>query len=442
MKKAVAILEPLMDAEKARTGARSAKGKMVIATVKGDVHDIGKNIVGVVLRCNGYEVTDLGVMVPAHKILDTAVELGADLVGLSGPDHAVARRDDQRRRRDDAARDDDAAADRRRDDERQAHRGEDRAGVHRPDRARARRVARGRRARQADVRRPRRRTSPRSRAKQDSLRAAFVAAQKRPLLVVRRRARAPRASSTSRDARDAGVHRRARTSTLDLAELATWIDWSPFFHTWELSGRYPAILDDPKKGDAARKLFADGAGAARADHRGQLAARARDLRLLPRPHRRRRRRRSIVDRRARGSRCCASRRTRTSACRSRTSSRRARRRRLPRRVHRHRRPRHRRARRRVRARERRLHRDHGQGARRPARRGRRRVAARAARAHEWLRRRRGAVARPRSSPRSTAASARRSAIPACPDHAPKRHAVRRCSTTPRTTASRSPRASR
>jgi 5-methyltetrahydrofolate--homocysteine methyltransferase len=84
MKKAVAILEPLMDAEKRRTGVTTAKGKMVIATVKGDVHDIGKNIVAVVLRCNGYEVTDLGVMCPGHKILDTAVELGADLVGLSG----------------------------------------------------------------------------------------------------------------------------------------------------------------------------------------------------------------------------------------------------------------------------------------------------------------------------------------------------------------------
>ncbi|HEY6035444.1 MAG TPA: methionine synthase, partial [Kofleriaceae bacterium] len=84
MKKAVAILEPLMDAEKARLGQSTAKGKLVIATVKGDVHDIGKNIVGVVLRCNGYEVTDLGVMVPAHKILDTATELDADLVGLSG----------------------------------------------------------------------------------------------------------------------------------------------------------------------------------------------------------------------------------------------------------------------------------------------------------------------------------------------------------------------
>src|SRR5262245_45280958 len=84
MKKAVAILEPLMEAEKQKNGARTSKGKLVIATVKGDVHDIGKNIVGVVLRCNGYEVTDLGVMVQAHKILDTAHEIDADLVGLSG----------------------------------------------------------------------------------------------------------------------------------------------------------------------------------------------------------------------------------------------------------------------------------------------------------------------------------------------------------------------
>src|SRR5262245_45457054 len=84
MKKAVAILEPLMDAEKQRSGLATTKGKMVIATVKGDVHDIGKNIVAVVLRCNGYEVTDLGVMVPQHQILDKAAEIGADLVGLSG----------------------------------------------------------------------------------------------------------------------------------------------------------------------------------------------------------------------------------------------------------------------------------------------------------------------------------------------------------------------
>src|SRR5437899_4357933 len=84
MKRAVAYLEPFMQAEKEASGSQRVRGKLVLATVKGDVHDIGKNIVGVVLACNNYEVHDLGVMVPADKILDTAIELGADVVGLSG----------------------------------------------------------------------------------------------------------------------------------------------------------------------------------------------------------------------------------------------------------------------------------------------------------------------------------------------------------------------
>lgn len=84
MKKAVAILEPYMEAEKARSGVGQVKGKFVIATVKGDVHDIGKNIVGVVLGCNGYEVIDLGVMVACDNILKTAQDLNANIIGLSG----------------------------------------------------------------------------------------------------------------------------------------------------------------------------------------------------------------------------------------------------------------------------------------------------------------------------------------------------------------------
>ena len=84
MKRAVAYLEPYMEEEKQRTGAGRVQGKIVLATVKGDVHDIGKNIVGVVLGCNNYEVLDLGVMVPADTILDTAAESGATSVGLSG----------------------------------------------------------------------------------------------------------------------------------------------------------------------------------------------------------------------------------------------------------------------------------------------------------------------------------------------------------------------
>src|SRR6201994_1004080 len=84
MKKAVAYLLPFMDAEQAKNQTKEPAGKIVMATVKGDVHDIGKNIVGVVLQCNGYEVIDLGVMTPAQKILDTAKEQGANIIGLSG----------------------------------------------------------------------------------------------------------------------------------------------------------------------------------------------------------------------------------------------------------------------------------------------------------------------------------------------------------------------
>src|ERR1019366_42074 len=84
MKRAVAHLEPYMEAERAAGGAVHHRGRIVLATVKGDVHDIGKNIVGVVLGCNNYEVIDLGVMVPAQKIIDTAIEREADMIGLSG----------------------------------------------------------------------------------------------------------------------------------------------------------------------------------------------------------------------------------------------------------------------------------------------------------------------------------------------------------------------
>ena len=85
MKKAVAYLLPFMEAEKAASGASQApRGKVLLATVKGDVHDIGKNIVGVVLGCNNYEVIDLGVMVPCEKILEAAVKDGVDMIGLSG----------------------------------------------------------------------------------------------------------------------------------------------------------------------------------------------------------------------------------------------------------------------------------------------------------------------------------------------------------------------
>jgi 5-methyltetrahydrofolate--homocysteine methyltransferase len=257
MKKAVAILEPLMDAEKRRTGVTTAKGKMVIATVKGDVHDIGKNIVAVVLRCNGYEVTDLGVMVPGHRILDTAAELGADLVGLSGLitpslDEMISVASEMTRRgltlplliggattsgKHTAVK---IAP---------AYTG---PTIHVPDASLAvgvmgKLLSNDRTGYVAEVR-----------TKQASLRDAHAASQARPLLALdQARARKPKLVF---DAASVPVPAflGARNVSVPLGELVPWIDWSPFFHTWELSGRYPAILDDPKKGDAARKVFADG----------------------------------------------------------------------------------------------------------------------------------------------------------------------------------------
>ncbi|HEX8108998.1 MAG TPA: vitamin B12 dependent-methionine synthase activation domain-containing protein, partial [Kofleriaceae bacterium] len=256
MKKAVAILEPLMDAEKRRTGLASAKGKMVIATVKGDVHDIGKNIVAVVLRCNGYEVTDLGVMVPGHKILDTAAELGADLVGLSGLitpslDEMIGVASEMTRRgltlplliggattsgKHTAVKIAPAYAG---------------PTIHVPDASLAvgvmgKLLSSERGGYVAEIR-----------AKQASLRDAHAASQGRALLTLdQARARRPKLVF---DATTVPVPAflGARNVSVALGELVPWIDWSPFFHTWELSGRYPAILDDPRKGEAARKLFAD-----------------------------------------------------------------------------------------------------------------------------------------------------------------------------------------
>ncbi len=272
MKKAVAILEPLMDAEKLRTGVTTAKGKMVIATVKGDVHDIGKNIVGVVLRCNGYEVTDLGVMVPGHKILDTAIELGADLVGLSGLitpslDEMINVATEMTRRGMTLPLLIGGATTSGKHTAVKVAPAYSGPTVHVPDASLAvgvmnKLLSADRDAYLAEVL-----------AKQDSQRAAFATAQKRPILSVEE----ARKRKLKLDFKDVAVpsFTGVRNLSLDLAELAEWIDWSPFFHTWELSGRYPAILQDPKKGDAARKVFADGQELlAQIIAKQQLAARA------------------------------------------------------------------------------------------------------------------------------------------------------------------------
>jgi 5-methyltetrahydrofolate--homocysteine methyltransferase len=256
MKKAVAILEPLMEAEKRRTGVTAAKGKMVIATVKGDVHDIGKNIVAVVLRCNGYEVTDLGVMVPGHKILDTAAELGADLIGLSGLitpslDEMITVAAEMTRRGLTLPLLIGGATTSGRHTAVKIAPSYTGPTIHVPDASLAvgvmgKLLSADRATYIAEVA-----------ARQVVLRDAHASSQARPLLPLAE-ARARRlVLAFDPDTVPVPAFLGARNVSVALDQLVPWIDWSPFFHTWELSGRYPAILDDPRKGDAARKVYAD-----------------------------------------------------------------------------------------------------------------------------------------------------------------------------------------
>jgi 5-methyltetrahydrofolate--homocysteine methyltransferase len=257
MKKAVAILEPLMDEEKRRTGNTSAKGKMVIATVKGDVHDIGKNIVAVVLRCNGYEVTDLGVMCPGHKILDTATELKADLVGLSGLitpslDEMINVATEMTRRGMTMPLLIGGATTSGKHTAVKVAPAYSGPTIHVPDAS----LAVGVMGRLLSTERLKYITDIQT--KQAQLRDAYVSAQKRPLLSLAEARQRKQVLTFDAATVPVPAFLGARNISVPIDALVPWIDWSPFFHTWELSGRYPAILNDPKKGDAARKVFADG----------------------------------------------------------------------------------------------------------------------------------------------------------------------------------------
>jgi 5-methyltetrahydrofolate--homocysteine methyltransferase len=262
MKQAVAYLMPYMEEEKARTGAAvsSGAGKIVLATVKGDVHDIGKNIVGVVLQCNNYEVIDLGVMVPAAKIIETAKRENADIVGLSG---LITPSLDEMCN---------VAAEMERQgfDVPLLIGGATTSRVHtavkiHPNYRRGQTVY----------------VNDASRAV--GVASALLSAEKRADYIVNIRAEYARIAETH--ARGEEQKRRlklmaARTNALKLdwsgnyrptrpraatavlhdfplADLVPYIDWSPFFSTWELTGKYPAILDDDKYGAAARALFDD-----------------------------------------------------------------------------------------------------------------------------------------------------------------------------------------
>ena len=257
MKKAVAYLTPFMEKEKA-AGAQSRAGRILMATVKGDVHDIGKNIVGVVLACNGYEVVDLGVMVPCEKILAEARIHGVDVVGLSGLitpslDEMVT-----------------VAAEMEREKMQlplliggattsPAHTAVKIAPaysgpvVHVLDASRVVGVAQQLLSREKGPG-----FVQKVRADQDKARKDFESRRSAQKLLPIEEARKNAARfDWAKDPEKPEFLGLRVYEDYPLQELAEYIDWSPFFHAWELRGRFPKIFDDPVVGAEARKLYAD-----------------------------------------------------------------------------------------------------------------------------------------------------------------------------------------
>jgi 5-methyltetrahydrofolate--homocysteine methyltransferase len=262
MKHAVAYLMPYMEAEKEATGlsARSAAGKIVMATVKGDVHDIGKNIVGVVLGCNNYEVIDLGVMVPAQKILDTARKEGADIIGLSGLitpslDEMAHVAGEMEREGFDIPLLIGGATTSRVHTAVKIHPHYERGqAIYVADASRAVGVVSSLLSAKAKapyietVRAEYRKVADaHARSEADKQRMPIEKARANRMKIGWAAYQPPKPTFTG-----TRVFR-----TYDVAELVPYIDWTPFFQTWELKGRFPAILEDEKQGAAARQLYED-----------------------------------------------------------------------------------------------------------------------------------------------------------------------------------------
>ena len=255
MKKAVAYLLPYMEEQKRLTGAAAAQGRIVMATVKGDVHDIGKNIVGVVLGCNNYEVIDLGVMVPAAKILDAAVEHHANIVGLSGlitpslDEMAFVAREMERRGMAMPLLIGGATTSRQHTAVKIA---QEYSGpvVHVLDASRAVDVV------SSLIGGKREAFDAANRAAQAQIRESYATRREKPLLTYEQ-ARANRLKTDWDEHVIASpwfVGRRY-LDDVPLGDVAKYIDWTYFFSAWELKGRFPAVLDHPEYGAAARELY-------------------------------------------------------------------------------------------------------------------------------------------------------------------------------------------
>ncbi|GAB2608371.1 methionine synthase [Pseudactinotalea suaedae] len=257
MKKAVAHLIPYIEAEK--SGEALAKGKIVMATVKGDVHDIGKNIVGVVLQCNNYEVIDLGVMVPAQKILDTAREVGADVIGLSGLitpslDEMVNVASEMQRQGFTIPLLIGGATTSRAHTAVKISPTYDHPVVWVKDASRSVPVV-------ASLLSDERRGPLMAEVERDyeALRTRHAAKSDDRPIVSLEVARERRTPITWEGYRPPVPQQLGRQLLVDypLEELREYIDWSPFFSSWELRGRFPDILNNPATAEAARRLWQD-----------------------------------------------------------------------------------------------------------------------------------------------------------------------------------------
>ena len=256
MKKAVAYLEPFMEVEKAESPNATQQGKLLLATVKGDVHDIGKNIVGVVLACNGYKIIDLGVMVPADKILQTAKEEKVDIIGLSGLitpslDEMVHVASEMERTRFKVPLLIGGATTSRKHTAVKIAPAYSQGTVHVVDASRAVRVV--------------------SDLMKASVKLDFVEKNRREQIKIRE----DYAAGVTREIIPYEEARRKRVEIdphpaliakpelmgirvlddIPLGEIVPYIDWTPFFHVWEFRGVFPDILDKPDIGEAAREVY-------------------------------------------------------------------------------------------------------------------------------------------------------------------------------------------
>ncbi len=257
MKKAVAYLLPYIEADK-REGDKSTAGKILMATVKGDVHDIGKNIVGVVLGCNNYEVIDMGVMVPANKILEAAIEHNVDVIGLSGLitpslDEMVHVAKELERAKLDIPLLIGGATTSKAHTAVKIDRHYSAPSIHVLDASRSvtivEKLLGGRKdALMSDIN-----------IEYDRVREQFLERQaaKKYLRIEDARVNLLKVKFSNAEISKPNFLGNKTFENVSLKEIATYIDWTPFFQTWELAGKYPEILTDELVGEQATELFAD-----------------------------------------------------------------------------------------------------------------------------------------------------------------------------------------